>query len=79
MSYANKMKAFRLKQNLTQREVSDVVGWTSSQFVSNIERGICRYPVDKFKALAKIFKVPQKQLIALEVQAHETEVKRFCR
>jgi len=40
-------KALREKVGLTQREVSDSLGYSTPQFISNVERGRCRFPVQK--------------------------------
>lgn len=44
----------RISLNISQIELSRALGYESSQFVSNWERGLCNPP---FKAIAKLIKI----------------------
>lgn len=59
----NYFKTLRLNAGLSQRAVSDKLGYTSSQFVSNWERGLCGFPPSKISKAAKIFGTTPTQLI----------------
>lgn len=48
------LKKAREAKGLTQAEVSDVLGFTSPQFVSNAERGLASIPRKHYKKLAKL-------------------------
>jgi transcriptional regulator with XRE-family HTH domain len=48
----NQWKTLRERAGLTQREVSDTLGYSTPQFISNVERGRCRFPVQKLYRLS---------------------------
>ena len=50
------IKTHREKLKLSQREVSEHLGFKNGQFISNVERGMCPIPVYKFKDLAEVLK-----------------------
>ena len=43
------LKKARSKMGLSQRDVADKLGYTSPQFISNVERGLCSPPLKKLK------------------------------
>jgi transcriptional regulator with XRE-family HTH domain len=45
----------RKKRNLTQREVSQALRYSSAQFISNFERGIVMPPLTKMKILIDLY------------------------
>lgn len=47
------LKELREKSKMTQREVSDALGYSSAQFISNFERGIALPPLKKMKTSLK--------------------------
>ncbi|RZA08241.1 MAG: helix-turn-helix domain-containing protein [Proteobacteria bacterium] len=49
------LQKMRLEANLTQREVSQALGYSSAQFISNFERGIAVPPLKKLKILVKMY------------------------
>lgn len=49
------MRESREKTGLTQAEVAIRLGYSSAQFISNSERGLCRFPFKKFKHLSRIY------------------------
>lgn len=51
----NEWKSLRERAGLTQREVSDSLGYSTPQFISNVERGRCRFPVQKLPKIALKF------------------------
>lgn len=54
--FAEFIKHKRKDSGLSQSEVSDQLGYTTSQFVSNWERGISLPPIQTLPILAKMFK-----------------------
>jgi transcriptional regulator with XRE-family HTH domain len=57
------LKSNRKQANLTQAQVSKHLGYTTAQFVSNIERGISVVPLDTLARMVKLYKVnPVKTL-----------------
>lgn len=59
----------RIKADLTQRSVSLSLGYSSAQFISNFERGIAAPPLKKMKILARLYKMPVDQVVALVIEA----------
>lgn len=62
---AAQWKNLREKAGLTQREVSDALGYSTPQFISNVERGRCRFPIQKLPKIRKLYKVSADQMIDL--------------
>ena len=52
----------RLQAGLTQTDVSKVLGYASSQFISNWERGLSAPPLDVIKKVAKLYGVSPDDL-----------------
>ena len=67
------LKAKRIKAGLSQKEVSDKLGYSSAQFISNWERGLSSPPMDTLKQLTDTLNVKPKELI--EVILQETKLK----
>ena len=68
-------KALREKAGLTQREVSDALGYSTPQFISNVERGRCRFPIQKLAKIKKLYRLSVEQTVDL-VMADERIVLR---
>lgn len=56
-------REYREKAGLTQREVSDALGYTTPQFISNVERGRCRFPVEKLPKLKRLYRLSNDQVV----------------
>jgi len=50
----NSLKEAREAKGLTQSDVSKALGFTTPQFISNAERGLCQIPPKHYKKLAKL-------------------------
>ena len=61
----NQWKSLREKAGLTQREVSDTLGYSTPQFISNVERGRCRFPVQKLSKIKKLYRLSTEQVLDL--------------
>jgi transcriptional regulator with XRE-family HTH domain len=58
-------RQLREKAGLTQKEVSDALGYTTPQFISNVERGRCRFPVEKLPKLKRLYRLSNDQVVNL--------------
>ena len=58
-------RRWRERAGLTQKEVSNALGYTTPQFVSNVERGRCRFPVDKLGRLKRLYRLSNEQVVGL--------------
>jgi transcriptional regulator with XRE-family HTH domain len=61
----NQWKTLRERAGLTQREVSDTLGYSTPQFISNVERGRCRFPVQKLPKIKKLYRLSTDQILDL--------------
>lgn len=61
-------KQLREKAGLTQRSVSDALGYSTPQFISNVERGRCRFPVEKLAKIKNLYRLSAKQMIDLIIE-----------
>lgn len=55
----------RLKSNLTQKEMANLCGYDSPQYISNIERGLCPIPPRVLGLMAKKYKIPARKIAKL--------------
>lgn len=55
----------RVNAGLTQAEIAGKLGYSSPQFISNFERGLCSPPLKNLKALVKLYKIDANELIRL--------------
>lgn len=64
----------KLRQNsgFSQKEISDALGYSSPQFVSNWERGLSTPPFKTMKKLAAIYNVEFEEIIK-EYRKHAIE------
>jgi len=52
----------RKTAGLSQRQVSDRLGYSTPQFISNWERGISNPPIGSVKRLGTLYKVSSEEL-----------------
>ena len=67
------LQVMRIKADLTQREVSLELGYSSAQFISNFERGISSPPLKKLKELIRMYRMPVEKVMSLVLEG-EREV-----
>lgn len=58
----------RTNAGLSQKDVSNELGYATSQFVSNWERGVSQPPVGSLKRVAAILKIEPKDLLEVIVK-----------
>lgn len=73
---ARLLKKKRIEAGLTQSDVAQMLGYTSSQFISNWERGLAKPPAFVLKNLAKIYKVDAKVLLDLLLSSVAKNIER---
>jgi transcriptional regulator with XRE-family HTH domain len=64
----------REKRQMSQKELSERLGLTSSQFISNIERGLAAPPIHFFPVLHKLLGLSEEEF----VEALVTRYRRRC-
>ena len=65
----NNWKSLRLDVGLSQAMVSDKLGYSTPQFVSNWERGVSFPPLEVLPELARLYKVDKETLF--QIYKHE--------
>lgn len=70
----NYTKEKRVAAGLSQVAVAKKLGYGSAQFISNVERGLCGYPLKNLKKLEKVLGVDLKHMRTLLVSAYTAEV-----
>src|SRR5262245_17355954 len=58
----NYLKEKREKRGFTQRQVSDYLGYSSPQFVSNVERGLCHLPLKAIRKLIGYYELDAREV-----------------
>lgn len=56
------LKRARSKAGLSQREVSNALGYSTAQFISNWERGVSTPPVSGLYRIARVYGIPAEEL-----------------
>lgn len=53
-------KKWRLQAGLSQGDVSKQLGYKTNQMVSNVERGICSYPLTSCRKIAIVLGITER-------------------
>lgn len=64
----------RIDAGYSQVELGEILGYSSSQFVSNWERGLCAPPEDGLQKLIKLLKLNRETLVFSMIQDYKVEV-----
>jgi transcriptional regulator with XRE-family HTH domain len=70
------LKSARIRAKLSQRDVSNKLGYTTAQFVSNWERGISTPPVKDLKTLCKMYKVDFEMTVNMLISTKVNDLTR---
>jgi len=68
------LKNSRETRNLSQGDVARALGYSCAQYVSNVERGVCRPSKKKLKDWAEIVGVKPKKLVTLMVDEYKSDL-----
>lgn len=68
------LKEKRVTSGLSQNSVADKLGYTSAQFISNWERGLCSPPMDILNKLIKLYKLDAKTLMKCMLEDTKREL-----
>lgn len=75
----NKLSSFlrdaRLKAGLSQGDISNALGYTSAQFISNWERGLSSPPLDRLYEIVQLLKIDSEELIELLLEEQENLIR----
>ncbi|KYG64928.1 hypothetical protein AZI86_12075 [Bdellovibrio bacteriovorus] len=56
------LKTRRLQAVLTQQQASALLGYQSSQFLSNLERGLSKPPIPVLIKMCSIYGIPEEEM-----------------
>lgn len=76
---AKVLKAAREVAGLSQRDVTDKLGFTSPQYLSNAERSLTLLSPSLFKSVAKILNVPAEVFIRAHLLDIESQIRKKVR
>ncbi|AFY02428.1 helix-turn-helix domain-containing protein [Bdellovibrio bacteriovorus] len=62
MTIAKFLKDKRTDAALTQLEVGQRLGFHKSQFISSLERGTSRPPIEVLKRMCEIYQIPESEM-----------------
>lgn len=68
---ASLVREGRSANNLSQVQLSEVLGYKNGQFISNVERGLCSIPISKINSLAKAIKTDSNIIVTAMVADEE--------
>lgn len=72
----NYLRDHRVRAGLSQMQVSRELGYSTSQFLSNCERGISSLPLEKLPILVKLYRLRKKDLIDFILRAQKNYLER---
>jgi transcriptional regulator with XRE-family HTH domain len=68
------IKQYRVQRDLTQEELSHLLNFDTPQFISNIERGIAKTPLNVLGRLIQILNIPEKDVVELMVTDYRSNL-----
>lgn len=69
------IKQAREAKKLTQKDVSNALGYASAQFISNWERNLSLPPKDKLRKLSEVVGLKFERLKSLYIEALANKIK----
>lgn len=64
----------RLKAGMSQVEVGKLLGYSSPQFISNSERGLCLIPLRKMKLVTHLYGIPPAEFAEMLSKFRRDEI-----
>lgn len=68
------LKEKRIEKGITQMSLARDLGYSSPQFVSNWERGMCSPAFDTLPTVCKILGIPKKEIIEIIIDETRSEL-----
>ena len=75
MKMGELIKEYRIMRGMTQIELSKLLGFSTSQFISLIERDLSKTPLYLIGKMHIILDIPEKKLIEISMSTYEIEVR----
>jgi transcriptional regulator with XRE-family HTH domain len=70
------LQSRRIKAGLSQGDVATKLGYSSPQFISNFERGLCAPPLNKLKMLLALYDLNGEDVMKLMLKEHEKHLRK---
>lgn len=70
------LQSKRVKAGLSQGDVATKLGYSSPQFISNFERGLCAPPLNKLKMLVQLYDLSGEEVLKLMMKEHERHLRK---
>ena len=70
----NLIKSYREKANMTQKTLSELLGYENPQFVSLIENGHSKVPLNVLGKVIEALKIPEKKIVDVLLAAYQREI-----
>lgn len=77
MKLHQELKQYRENKKLSQIYVAKSLGYDSGQFISNIERGMCRMPLDKCKKYLSLIDYPYDRYKMLLMDEFDRKLNKY--
>lgn len=70
------IKSRRQELKISQRELSEKLGFSSrdGQFLSNVERGICQFPIKYIKKLSNVLSVSEETVVEMIISDYKKSI-----
>jgi DNA-binding XRE family transcriptional regulator len=69
------LKDARTAKNMTQIKAAHAIGHTTSQYISNMERGLCTPSLEMAVRLADHYQIPKRELYKLMTSVYDAELR----
>lgn len=66
----------RVEAGLSQGVVAAKLGYSSPQFISNFERGLCAPPLAKLKSIIDMYDLNAEEVIKIMLSEHEKHIRK---
>ena len=70
------LRKAREDNKLSQRQVADALRYTSPQFISNFERGLCSPPLNKLRVLIDLYELNANKVMGLILDEQKKHLER---
>lgn len=75
MEFSKLIKEYRVKSGLTQQQLSQKLGYSTPQFVSILERGLSKVPLNTLGQLIIHIGLPEKKVTKILVEEYQQYLK----
>ncbi len=71
------LKERRIELDLTQKELSEKLGYSTTQYISNWERGLCGPPAKKIPEIIQLLKLSKSKAFKVLLDDYEAYLKKL--